>query len=90
MLTKECDLVTFVKNSDNTNKLVNLSNSHLSFPFVLVTKIDKTFISSLNSLNGKKELFMLMKCINMLIKAYPQIEFVKVDSLKQGLKKVKK
>ena len=38
LLTKECDLVTFVQNSDNTNKLVNLSNSHLSFPFVLVTK----------------------------------------------------
>ena len=26
---------------------------------------------------------------DMLIKAYPQIEFVKVDSLKQGLTKVK-
>ena len=89
LLTKECDLVTFVQNSDNTNKLVNLSNSHLSFPFVLVTKIDKTFISSLNSLNGKRIAYVDEMYKDMLIKAYPQIEFVKVDSLKQGLKKVK-
>ena len=89
LLTKECDLVTFVQNSDNTNKLVNLSNSHLSFPFVLVTKIDKTFISSLNSLNGKRIAYVDDTYKEILIKAYPQIEFVKVDSLKQGLKKVK-
>jgi diguanylate cyclase (GGDEF)-like protein/PAS domain S-box-containing protein len=89
LLTKECDLVTFVQNSDNTNKLVNLSNSHLSFPFVLVTKIDKTFISSLNSLNGKRIAYVDEMYKDMLIKAYPQIEFVKVDSLKQGLTKVK-
>ena len=90
LLTKECDLVTFVQNSDNTNKLVNLSNSHLSFPFVLVTKIDKTFISSLNSLNGKRIAYVDEMYKDMLIKAYPQIEFIKVDSLKQGLTKVKK
>ncbi len=89
LITKECDLVTFVQNSDNTNKLVNLSNSHLSFPFVLVTKIDKTFISSLNSLNGKRIAYVDEMYKDMLIKAYPQIEFVKVDSLKQGLTKVK-
>ena len=89
LLTKECDLVTFVQNSDNTNKLVNLSNSHLSFPFVLVTKIDKTFISSLNSLNGKRIAYVDDTYKEILIKAYPQIEFVKVDSLKQGLTKVK-
>ena len=89
LLTKECDLVTFVQNSDNTNKLVNLSNSYLSFPFVLVTKIDKTFISSLNSLNGKRIAYVDDTYKEILIKAYPQIEFVKVDSLKQGLKKVK-
>ena len=89
LLTKECDLVTFVQNSDNTTKLVNLSNSHLSFPFVLVTKIDKTFISSLNSLNGKRIAYVDDTYKEILIKAYPQIEFVKVDSLKQGLKKVK-
>ena len=89
LITKECDLVTFVQNSDNTNKLVNLSNSHLSFPFVLVTKIDKTFISSLNSLNGKRIAYVDDTYKEILIKAYPQIEFVKVDSLKQGLKKVK-
>ena len=89
LLTKECDLVTFVQNSDNTNKLVNLSNSHLSFPFVLVTKIDKTFISSLNSLNGKRIAYVDEMYKDMLIKAYPQIEFIKVDSLKQGLTKVK-
>ena len=71
------------------NKLVNLSNSHLSFPFVLVTKIDKTFISSLNSLNGKRIAYVDDTYKEILIKAYPQIEFVKVDSLKQGLKKVK-
>ena len=87
--TKECDLVTFVQNSDNTNKLVNLSNSHLSFPLVLVTKLDKTFITSLNSLNGKKIAYVDEIYKDMLIKSYPQIEFVKVDSLKQGLKKVK-
>ncbi len=45
-LLKSVIWLHFVQNSDNTNKLVNLSNSHLSFPFVLVTKIDKTFISS--------------------------------------------
>uniref|UniRef100_UPI0040471F36 ABC transporter substrate-binding protein n=3 Tax=Aliarcobacter sp. TaxID=2321116 RepID=UPI0040471F36 len=85
--TKECDLVPFVEKSD-TNNLYNLSNSHLSFPLVLVTKLDKTFISSLNSLSGKKIAYVDETYKEMLIKAYPQIEFVKVDSLKEGLKEV--
>ncbi|MDN5128358.1 transporter substrate-binding domain-containing protein [Aliarcobacter butzleri] len=86
---QECDLITFVENSDDTKKLVNLSNSHLSFPLVLVTKLDKTFISSLKSLNGNKIAYLDEAYKEMLIKAYPQIEFIKVDSLKQGLDDVK-
>ena len=84
--TKECDLVPFVEKSNN---LFNLSNSHLSFPLVLVTKLDKTFITSLNSLSGKKIAYVDEIYKDMLIKSYPQIEFIKVNSLKEGLKKLK-
>lgn len=84
--TKECDLVPFVEKSNN---LFNLSNSHLSFPLVLVTKLDKTFITSLNSLSGKKIAYVDETYKDMLIKSYPQIEFIKVNSLKEGLKKLK-
>jgi ABC-type amino acid transport substrate-binding protein len=69
--------------------LFNLSNSHLSFPLVLVTKLDKTFITSLNSLSGKKIAYVDEIYKDMLIKSYPQIEFIKVNSLKEGLKKLK-
>ncbi|GGD48672.1 hypothetical protein GCM10012288_23520 [Malaciobacter pacificus] len=37
LLTLDCDLATFIQNTDEKNKLVNLSDSHFSFPFVLVT-----------------------------------------------------
>ncbi|WP_323665149.1 ABC transporter substrate-binding protein [Aliarcobacter butzleri] len=87
--TKECDLVTFVKKTENINNLFNFSNSHLSFPLVLVTKLDKTFITSLNSLSGKKIAYVNEIYKDMLIKSYPQIEFIKVNSLKEGLKKLK-
>lgn len=87
--TKECDLVTFVKKTENINNLFNFSNSHLSFPLVLVTKLDKTFITSLNSLSGKKIAYVDEIYKEMLIKSYPQIEFIKVNSLKEGLNKLK-
>lgn len=87
--TKECDLVTFVKKTENINNLFNFSNSHLSFPLVLVAKLDKTFITSLNSLSGKKIAYVDEKYKEMLIKSYPEIEFVKVNSLKEGLQKLK-
>ena len=89
LLFQDCDVITFVQNEENMNKLVNLSNSHLSFPLVLVTKLDKTFIASLKSLSGKKIAYVDETYKDMLVKTYPQIEFVKVDSLKQGLKEVK-
>jgi PAS domain S-box-containing protein len=88
LLTLDCDLATFIQNTDEKNKLVNLSDSHFSFPFVLVTKLDKTFISSLKFLDGKKIAYVDEIYKEMLIKKYPQIEFIKVDSLKEGLNKV--
>ncbi|GGD50204.1 hypothetical protein GCM10012288_25190 [Malaciobacter pacificus] len=54
----------------------------------LVTKLDKTFISSLKFLDGKKIAYVDEIYKEMLIKKYPQIEFIKVDSLKEGLNKV--
>ncbi|MDN5071184.1 transporter substrate-binding domain-containing protein [Aliarcobacter butzleri] len=87
--TKKCDLVTFVKKLENTNNLFNFSNSHLSFPLVLVTKLDKSFVSSLKSLSGKKIAYVDENYKEMIIKSYPEIEFVKVNSLKEGLQKLK-
>lgn len=85
---KECDLVTFMQKTDAISKSFNLSNSHISFPLVLTTRLNESFISSLKSLNGKKIAYVEDTYKELLVKEYPNIQFVKVNSLKQGLQKV--
>ncbi|MDY3200769.1 MAG: diguanylate cyclase [Arcobacter sp.] len=67
-----------------------LSNSIAQIPIAIVTKNDKNYISDLSVLeNVKIGVFDSLKIIPILEKEYPNIKFVKIDSIDNGFYKLK-
>ena len=85
----DCDIAPFVlKNKTNMNRF-NFSDSYISFPLVLTTRLEEPFVNTLQGLDKKKIAFVKGSEYKELIKNdNPNIEFVEVNSVVEGLKKV--
>ena len=85
----DCDIAPFVlKNKTNMNRF-NFSDSYISFPLVLTTRLEEPFVNTLQGLDRKKIAFVKGSEYKELIKNdNPNIEFIEVNSVLEGLKKV--
>lgn len=67
----------------------NFSDSYISFPLVLTTRLEEPFVNTLQGLDRKKIAFVKGSEYKELIKNdNPNIEFIEVNSVVEGLKKV--
>ena len=84
-----CDFASFVlKNKSNLNKF-NFSDSYLSFPLVLTTRLEEPFINTLQNLDSKKIAIMKNSGYKeLIINENSNIRFVEVSSVTEGLQKV--
>lgn len=85
----DCDFAPFVlKNKSNMNKL-NFTDSYISFPLVLTTRLEEPFINTLQSLDGKKIAIMKGSGYReLIINENSDIQFVEVSTVTEGLQKV--
>ena len=86
----EVDVSGLVVTSPNKHSHIKPSKEVLLGYFGLVTKIQEPLINDISELKGKKvALFNEQKSVNNFIKSkLPKMEFVMVDSVKEGLKMV--
>lgn len=86
---KKCDILSFMMPTEEDKKYMNFTSSFLSLPLVLATKYDVSFIYDIKDLKGKKIGFPKgYSFIKILEPKYPFLEFVEVENIEDGLKKV--
>ena len=85
------DLIPAVSISDDIGPNVVFTQSYITFPLVIATRLDADFIGYTNELNGKKVgVGRNYTSYFFLKKNYPQITLIQTDDVLQGLKLLEK
>ncbi len=88
---KKCDIFSLAMETQDRKQYMNFTKPYLTSPIVIATTNDKFFISDIKELIGKKIGLVKEYASSQLLKSkYPLIEFVEVDTVADGLKKVAK
>ncbi len=86
---RKCDILSLAMSTDNRKKYMNFTKPYLSTPLVIVTKLDKIFITDINSIKSQKlGITKGYAFAEVLRKKYPNINLVEVNSIQQGLQMV--
>ncbi|WP_419765375.1 MAG: ABC transporter substrate-binding protein [Arcobacter sp.] len=86
---KKCDIHSSLSNAEHRKEYANFTKPYFSIPFVLISRLDFPFIDSLSSLKDKKIGIVGSYNISKRVKKkYPNIEFVDVKDLDEGIEKV--
>ncbi len=86
----ECDLLPMVTKTKERREYLNFTSSWLSTPLVIATRQDQIYISNIKQVTNKK--FGIVKGLatnEILRSAYPELKLVYVESVRDGLQKVK-
>lgn len=87
----KCDILSFaVMKTLKRDKYLNFTTPHLSIPLVLATNLNVTFITNFKQLEGKKIAIPKGYAFEEILnEKYPQLDFVKVKNVHEGLQQVK-
>lgn len=89
--TKQCDFVPFSELDDDTKNEFSHSLVYNEQPLVIAALQNTPFIKNMTQLNQRKVGVLLDKHhFAMLKKEYPQIKFIRVKSIEEGLEKIMK
>ncbi|WP_164967662.1 ABC transporter substrate-binding protein [Arcobacter sp. CECT 8985] len=87
---KKCDIVSEIIKTKDRDTYMNITKPYLNFPLVIATKKDVRYINSLNDIIGNKKIAIIKDYAfyKKLKDKFPNINFVNVKSLDEGLQKV--
>ncbi|RXK07242.1 diguanylate cyclase [Halarcobacter bivalviorum] len=86
-----CELVPFIHKTSQRKKFLNFSKPFLSYPLVIATTLKEPYIANLKAIGKRKVAYVKDYSYKETLQAkYPNIEFVEVASINEGLKKVQK
>ncbi len=87
---RECDILTLVSMTKKRKKYMDFTKPYRAYPTVIATRSGTPFINNLeNILDKKLGVTKGYSLYGRLKKQYPNINLVIVDSIKDGLEKVK-
>ena len=85
----ECDILSLVAQTTQRHTFIDFTKPYLSSPLVIATQLDKSFISSMESIKGKKIGVVRNYASSELLRGkYLDLSFVEVKSSAEGLKRV--
>ena len=86
---RECDILLASLDTPQRRTFMDITSPYGSNSLIVATHIDKAFINDFSELNGKKiGIVKSMASNGMLQQLYPNIEFIEVETLEDGLKSV--
>ncbi len=86
-----CDILALAMSSPERSSYLNFTSDYLQAPIVIATTNDKFFIENINKLNHKKLGIVKNHAFSEELRLnHPEIDFVIVDSVDEGLKAVAK
>jgi PAS domain S-box-containing protein len=85
-----CDIFSLIMKTSERKSFLNFTDPYFSFPLVIATTMDKSYINNIESISDKKVAMVKgYAFIELLENRYPNIEILKVDTISDGLKLVK-
>lgn len=86
---RKCDIFSLAMETQKRKEYMNFTKPYITSPIVIATTNDKFFISDVEEIKGKKIGLVKDYATTELLKSlYPLIDFIEVDTLSDGLKKV--
>jgi signal transduction histidine kinase/ABC-type nitrate/sulfonate/bicarbonate transport system substrate-binding protein len=86
---KKCDILSTATKTKERESFANFTKNYTDIPFVLITNAKASFVDDISVLKNKTiSLVKSYASSNEIKKLYPDINFVMVESLDEGLKKV--
>jgi len=83
---RRCDLMVLSMDTPSRARYFNVTKPLLSLPLVLATRMDAWFYTELGELGGARiGMVENYEMADVLSRKYPQIDFVYVDSIREGL-----
>ncbi len=90
LITNQADVITAIVPSAEYRDTLAFTKPYIRLPIVIVTRNDQLFIGDLSEIKDKRiGLVRVFSQHQELRAAYPDIEFVEVDSVKAGLSQVR-
>jgi polar amino acid transport system substrate-binding protein len=87
---RKCDIFSLVMPTKERKKYLDFTEPYLSIPVVIVTNLDELFINDITKIVDKKVGVVKGYAFGEILKErYPNISFVYVNNVKDGLEKVK-
>ena len=88
--SRKCDIFSLVKETPSRKKYMNFTKPYFDFPAVVATTADKLYFSKIENLVGKPiGIVKGYALIELLKNRYPDIKIIEVDSVLDGLNRVK-
>ncbi len=87
---RECDIFSLIMKTPQRETFLNFTDSYFSFPLVIATTMEKSYINNIKSILDKKIAMVKGYAFIELLKTkYPNINIIEVDNIANGLKLVK-
>ncbi len=87
--SRKCDIIGSASPTNERLKYMNFTDTYMSSPIVLVTKVDKPFVQNIESVIKKRLGISKGYAIAEILKdKYPDINIIDVDNIEDGFKKV--
>lgn len=88
---RACDIFSLMMTTPQREKYLNFTKPYLEFPLVIAADINAPFIDNFHQIINKKLAIVKGYAFGEILKMkYPNIEFVEVENIKDGLELVQK
>jgi len=88
---RECDILSLVSPTKARKEYMNFTSPYINTPIVMATRIGIPFIDNIEKIQHRRLGIVGGYSLNKILKKeYPNINLIEVDSVEDGLKKVKK
>jgi diguanylate cyclase (GGDEF)-like protein len=87
--SKKCDIIGSASPTPERLAYMNFTDTYMSSPIVLVTKVDKPFVNHITDVSEQKLGITKGYAIGEILRdKYPNINIIDVDNIEDGLKRV--
>ena len=88
---KSCDILSLLRTTPQREKYLNFTRPYLEIPLVVAADINAPFIDNIHQIKDKKIAIVKDYAVGEILRIkYPNIDFVDVENVDEGLELVKK
>ena len=89
---RECDILSLAVSTPVRREYMNFTKPYISYPLVIVTKMDKLFVTDIESIITREKIGVVKGYApyDIYSKKFPDHKLVQVENVKEGLERVRR